>query len=81
MPKDFLLREIMVGDKVVYPTRSGSTMYMIYAEVVEVLPDKIKVSHIKTRKRWNFRDPGEISTLTRLDNVTIVDMPGMDNGL
>lgn len=78
--RDFLGRIILVKDKVVYPSRRGSSMYMNYAEVIAIekvhtewsgkTVISLKLSYISGDK---YRKPGSISTVTKLENVTIVD--------
>lgn len=61
--KDFLGQQIHVGDKVVYPNRHGSRLWMNYAEVTDVNTNGIKVR----------RDAdGATKPLTRVDRVTVV---------
>lgn len=77
---DMLGTDIKAGDTIVYPGRSGSSLWMNHAEVVSLGDGNIRVRH-KTREIYNYADrkciriPAENakeSTITVLDRVVVL---------
>lgn len=62
-PTDFLGREIMAGDTIIYPVRRGSAMWLNKLRVTQVLPDSL--TGLNPDGRW--------VTVKNLGNV-IVDL-------
>lgn len=60
--KDFLGQPIKSGDKIVYPTRKASSMWMNRATVIEVGLRGLKVK----------RDDGKIKKVQRIDRVVVL---------
>lgn len=69
--KDFLNREIQVGDKIVYPGRMGSSMWLNYAEVKAVKGNKLVVSREITTERWNSKLEKFDKPVTKMKDITI----------
>lgn len=69
--KDFLGRELQVGDDIVYPIRASSSMWMERATVVERTTvegpwfDRSRIPALKAKKA----STGRVVTLTVLKNV------------
>jgi hypothetical protein len=60
MMKDWRGVEIHVGDLVVYPGRQGSSMWMVEAEVVELIPGRpnVQVPHglkVRRLREWGWK--------------------------
>lgn len=83
MLKDFLGREIQLGDMVVYPGRQSSSLWMNAGTVegfkyTEVVDAESFISGIKVRVRaasgWRKGTAGreKLVTLTATDNVVVV---------
>ena len=74
MLKDIVGKEVKVGDNVAYPRRSGSSIWMATAEVIEILSEEVETFHgnrtdyrIKARKV-----SGRIVMIDRVDNVIVI---------
>lgn len=69
--KDFLDREIHVGDTVVYPGRASSSVWMNVAQVLEVneVAKTLRVRRTKARCGTVHRD----SILASIDRVVVVE--------
>ena len=73
--KDFLGQEIAVGDKIVYPGRSGSTLWMNAAVLEEILP----TGNVRVRKytnKWG-KPANKLVTLWGTSRVVVVYPPAI----
>lgn len=68
---DIVGKEVKIGDTIAYPRRSGSSLWMETAKVVEILSEESDTSttnityySIKAQK-----DSGRFVTIYRVDNV------------
>lgn len=79
MPKDWRGRQIMVGSTVVYPGRSGSSLWMNEG-VIEELSFSMSgdIKDVKVRKlrerRYGRTYPasGRVTSIVRADRLTVV---------
>ena len=62
LPTDFMGREIMAGNIIVYPVRRGSAMWM----------NKLNVQHVEDDKIVGYNNLGRRITITNLQNVVVV---------
>ena len=63
--KDCFGKELSVGDKVAYPGRSGSMMWMNSGEIVDILDGSLKIF----RKPDNSYQFYKMVTVMRVDRV------------
>lgn len=63
--KDFLGRDIVAGNDVVYPVRRGSNMWLSRMKVLSTEGDRLRGNNPEGRQ----------VTLTNLANVVVVSMP------
>lgn len=68
--KDFIGNEIKEGSKIVYPGRSGSSLWMNYAVVMEAKGGKLRVYRLKDK--YGRSGDESVTTLSRIDNVVVV---------
>lgn len=88
MFRDFLNRELRVGDTIVYPGRHGSSLWMNAATILELVeatdskPACIK-ARIQAATGWRrtFAGRQTLVTLRALDNVVVVARQGEWDGL
>ena len=66
--RDWLGKKIKEGSKIVYPVRSGSSMWMNQATVSKVEYSSLRVC---VTKGWINSD--YMTTITRVDRVTVIE--------
>lgn len=71
--KDGRGEKLAVGDLIVYPVRSGASLYMVEAEITVVYFDGIQVKRLREYPHGNVNLAQRKVKLTKTDRVTKIN--------